>query len=1119
MRHTSVVALFVVFLTVYLLNWGGLLPLRAQDNGFRRDLLITAPNAAEDTTVYLWRHFSIGSSAYANTYQMQVPIGGNRYACFDFKDMLNNGVINFCRIREGIAVSNLRHNAIGVQKVGSWGLTSPPNNLAYGGSLARSTTAGDTISATVTGHTLLLRTARAPDGGYGLVAIDGDFTKANRLPVVTQALIDAGKFAPHDLGKRYLDFYSFSYRYDEHIPLAEKLSDAPHIIAIKVTNTARSENTQSEKRVYVAAFAAASAATRLTDPGASMGYIREIHNLFDNFSATTNVIKFAPESTPGQPQYLGDSHGIDSPQNELPLSEAVFSIDDVPVSLEPGAFVSGSEIRLERATVLNHPNQANVADKRVVYTARADRPMQLQADVTLTFHQPGTLHEAYWGMLPVGIKSTLVNSFIQPEFDRALVGQDSLITDADMDDSDDHYSGQQPTDFIAFFSTRHDAVAVAYLPDLAGAVNNFARGGPFYTFIRDAVTGIDKGYFCRASLPQPEIVTAGTVLSAPICWRVLHLPDAAKVLEQSPLEAAMLEAQDTSAAVGQTITLRAQLKRASNGAPLYNREVQFKVCDTPVGSAETGPDGVAVLDYTVPDGLDAANPITVEFDGDNLYHPASASATLTIAPQATNLSLQNRTAKVGQTITLTAFLQTLAGNTLAGQTLTFLIDGIEIGTALTDSAGVASLSYKVEETLGTGVKPLTVSYAGVTAYEPSCAVGTLTITAANTYISVVPLTGRVAQTVTLQARPRRSTDQAALVGKPVAFSIDGTPVGTALTEADGMARLPYVVPEFGAGPHAIRAEFAGDTVYTGASNTNTLTVLATHTYVGVWPVSGRIAQTVTLQARLRRSGDSLPLAGKTLRFLIEGNEVGTAATDSAGLARLPLPLAESIGAGTHAIRVEFAGDSNYNLSSATNTLTVLAANTYVGVWPVTARIGQNVTLRARLRRSGDNLALAGKTLVFKVDDIEIGSAATGEDGMATLPLFLTTDLTVGTKTIRVEFGGDSHHNPCSGTAALTVTPWPTYIGAWNVAGRPGQTVTLRARPRRTGDNLALVGVTVRFQIDGAEVGTAVTDSEGIASLACAIPAEAVPGNQTITAELIADATYAGASCIATLTVY
>ena len=184
----------------------------------------------------------------------------------------------------------------------------------------------------------------------------------------------------------------------------------------------------------------------------------------------------------------------------------------------------------------------------------------------------------------------------------------------------------------------------------------------------------------------------------------------------------------------------------------------------------------------------------------------------------TRVLVDNVSGTLGGTVNLTATLQrtdTLAG--VWGKTLQFAVGGVPVGSAVTNSSGVASLAYTVPESAGTGSRTVSVTFEGDTTANPSSGSGTLSISKATPEIVLDSLTARRGQTVNLQATLRRQDNGAPISGKTITFKVAGSTVGTASTDGSGIATLPYTVPlSASLGSRILRAEFAGDTVYLSA---------------------------------------------------------------------------------------------------------------------------------------------------------------------------------------------------------------------------------------------------------------------------------------------------------------
>ncbi len=295
----------------------------------------------------------------------------------------------------------------------------------------------------------------------------------------------------------------------------------------------------------------------------------------------------------------------------------------------------------------------------------------------------------------------------------------------------------------------------------------------------------------------------------------------------------------------------------------------------------------------------------------------------------------------------------------------------------------------------------------VEVYSPATLTGT-TLTVSN-------VSGLVGQKKNLTARLRRSDTNAAIAGETVTFKVDGNVVGSDVTNATGHASFSYTLPE-SLGDHVLTAEFAGDANYAATSANGTLTVNFADTVISVTDKTAQAGDTINLIANLNRVGDG-GVAGRTLVFTVNGQQVGTAVTNAGGKAVLAYTLPLAVGSKT--IGVSFVGDSFYGASSGSGTLTLTQAATKLAVTNRTVKVGRTVALRARLHRVSDGAFLTGQTVQFSVNGTVVGTGTTDSGGYANL---LYTPSSVGTFPILAEFFGDVLHTGTTDTGTLTVNP-------------------------------------------------------------------------------------------------
>jgi hypothetical protein len=300
------------------------------------------------------------------------------------------------------------------------------------------------------------------------------------------------------------------------------LNDAAHIVQLVVTGTKRAA--ASAARVYVSAFAGASAGVKVTDANASMGYVRDISNIRsgNTFSKMSIVPEYSPAGFTNY-QFMGGNHG-----NETLVSQQ-FLVDGTVQTPAAGAYVAGSVIKSELVSSLTHPDTGAtvVATKRSNYVARADRPAQLSCRYQIQYKNAGTNRGAYFGMMHLGTRQYAASVTENITFNRIVLGDQVLTSFSANNDS---VPATVKTDYGAAYSTAHDTVAVVAAPRLDLNVDNFRRVGSGL-FVQDRTDGTEKLYFARSTSTGMEAVVPGTVHCGEIWWRVLRIPSAQVTLE------------------------------------------------------------------------------------------------------------------------------------------------------------------------------------------------------------------------------------------------------------------------------------------------------------------------------------------------------------------------------------------------------------------------------------------------------------------------------------------------------------------------------------------------------------------------------------------------------------
>jgi hypothetical protein len=285
------------------------------------------------------------------------------------------------------------------------------------------------------------------------------------------------------------------------------------------------------------------------------------------------------------------------------------------------------------------------------------------------------------------------------------------------------------------------------------------------------------------------------------------------------------------------------------------------------------------------------------------YH-SLAAADLTIA--ATRLTTLDRTGIITEPVTLRGYLYRAPNNApITGRTIAFRVHGTGVGSAVTNSDGRASLTWAVVD--GPSTRTIEAEFTGDPFYLGSTAQATLTALTVPTKMWGLDRAGMITDSVPLRAYLWRR-DNVEVNGKAIAFTVDGTQVGSANTNSVGRAQLVFVVPDgAGAGTRPIAAQWTGDGGYLSSGCANTLYVQRAVPHLWVLPRSVPQGGEANLYAYFRRLYDYQKQTGRPVDFKIDGTVVRTVVTDAGGVARHVYATTQP--PGTYVIRCEFYGDA------------------------------------------------------------------------------------------------------------------------------------------------------------------------------------------------------------------
>jgi hypothetical protein len=225
-----------------------------------------------------------------------------------------------------------------------------------------------------------------------------------------------------------------------------------------------------------------------------------------------------------------------------------------------------------------------------------------------------------------------------------------------------------------------------------------------------------------------------------------------------PKSSTLLTVAPAGGVAGGTVTLKATL--TSSGVPVAGQVVRFKIKGRAVGNALTDNKGVATLSNVRLKGLRVGSYSTGASASvtSTLTHARSTQkGVLTVSRFASSLSGVSASGVFGGSGNFTATLAS-SGVALPGQVINFALNDRYVGSATTNSQGIASLSNVSLAGVKSGAYPtaITATYAGGVTYAQNSLTGNLTVSRAQAGITLGGLSRTFdgsAQGVTVATNP------------------------------------------------------------------------------------------------------------------------------------------------------------------------------------------------------------------------------------------------------------------------------------------------------------------------------------------------------------------------------
>ena len=597
-----------------------------------------------------------------------------------------------------------------------------------------------------------------------------------------------------------------------------------------------------------------------------------------------------------------------------------------------------------------------------------------------------------------------------------------------------------------------------------------------------------------ATITDNTLTLGAHQISAEYSGDANYEPSSAKINQSivpvsAPTTTTLTSSKNPSNA-GDQVTFTAKVT-GSGGTPAGS--IAFSIDGGSPTNVSVDPHGQAALTAV---GLSAgSHTVQADFVPGSGWSPSGASVTQTVNKLASTTTLSGGgTVNVGAQVTFTAALKINGANAPSGTQVDFSVDSVSAGSSLTNATGQAQLTVS---SFSAGTHTVTASYAGSATVASSSDSTTITASKLNSTTTLTVSSGSITYgdavtfTATVKIGPANATSGA------VTFNADGSPIGTAnVTNGTASLTSTTVAP----GTHAITAVYPDSASVNGSTSApKNLSVVhpASTTTLTITPPSSTIGANETFKATVKLGAANANAGSVT--FSVDGTPYGTPQPVVNGVATLSTA---TLPAGTHTIAATYPGSGVYSGSSDTGQVTVskLVSTTQLTATPPSSNVGDSVTFKATVKIGPANVTTGSVTFTD------------GATTLATVPVsngtasFTTSSLAAGSHSVVASYPDSATVAGSSATATETVNKIAstTTLSVSPPAPNVNQTVTFTATVK-IGPANATSG-TVTFTVDGVQLGSPVTVSNGTASASKSFPTK---DKHTVVA------TYSGSASVAT----
>ncbi len=622
-----------------------------------------------------------------------------------------------------------------------------------------------------------------------------------------------------------------------------------------------------------------------------------------------------------------------------------------------------------------------------------------------------------------------------------------------------------------------------------------------------------------------------TVTAAPLTPTVTVMPASSSIVANTSLNVTV-SVTGTGAAPTGTITLS-----ASSGS--YSATLET------IGTSPCTSNTACV--FTIPANALSTGSVTLtaKYSGDTNYTLAQSTGSVTVTAAPPTITVMPASSSIVANTSLNVTVSVTGGGATPTGTITLSASSGSY-TATLETIGTSPCTSNTAcvftipaNALSTGSVTLTAKYSGDTNYTLAQSTGSVTVTAAPPTITVMPASSSIVAntslnvTVSVTGGGATPTGTITLSASSGSYTATLETIGTSPCASNTACVFTIPANALSTGSVTLTAKYSGDTNYTLAQNTGSVTVTAAPPTIAVMPASSSIVANTSLNVTVSVTGGgatptgTITLSASSGSYTATLETIGTSPCASNTACVFTIP-ANALSTGSVTLTAKYSGDTNYTLAQSTGSVTVTAAPPTITVMPASSSIVANTSLNVTVSVTGGGatptgtitLSASSGSYTATLETIGTSPCASNTACVFTIP---ANALSTGSVTLTAKYSGDTNYTLGQSTGSVTVTAAPPTITVMPASSSIVANTSLNVTVSVTGGGSTPTGTITLSASSGTYTATLETigTSPCASNTACVftIPANALStGSVTLTAKYSGDTNYTLAQSTGSVTV-